>query len=91
MASYCSNSMRVPLHSSPRHLTTSSSAIAYYSRITLHSFNSAASQALVSENCGASRTDGILRFRGTAAVESAVSLYCVKDNAEITPLSCLTQ
>lgn len=37
--------MGVPLHPPPNRLTASPSAIAYYSRITLHSFNSAASQA----------------------------------------------
>lgn len=75
--------MGVPLQPPPNHLTASSSAIANYSRITLHSFNSAASQALLSENCGAPRADGSLRFSGTAAVESDVSLYCEKDNAGI--------
>lgn len=38
--------MRVPLHPSTDHLTASSSAIANYSRIALHSFNSAAGQSL---------------------------------------------
>ena len=47
MENSCCNSMGVPLPSSLNHLTASSSAIANYSRITLHSFNSAASQALL--------------------------------------------
>lgn len=91
MANFRSNSMGVPLHSSLNHLTASSSVIANYSRITLHSFNSADSQALLSENFGAPRADGSLRFRGTAAVELDVSLYFERDNAEMTSLSCLTQ
>ncbi len=90
MANFHSKSMGVPLHSSPNHLTASS-AIANYSRITLHSFNSADSQALLSENCGAPRADGSLRFSGTATVELDVSLYFERDNAEMTPLFCLTQ
>lgn len=45
MANCRGNSVGVPLHPPPSRLTASSSAIAYYSRITLHSFNSAASQA----------------------------------------------
>lgn len=72
--------MGVPLHSSPNHLTASSSAIANYSRITLHSFNSADSQALLSEYCVAPRADGSLRFSRTAAVELDVSLYCRNDS-----------
>ena len=53
------NSMGVPLHSSPNHLTASSSAIANYSRITLHSFNFTAIQALLFlGNGGAPRPDG---------------------------------
>lgn len=79
----CSNSMGVPLHSTPNHLTPFSSAIANYSRSTLHSFNSAASQALLLENCGAPRADGSLRSSGTAAVELDVSHFCEKDNAGI--------
>lgn len=80
----------VPLHPPPNHLTASSSAIANYSRITLHSFNSAASQALLfqkkNKNCGAPRADG--RFSGTAAVELDVSLYCEKKTMQkLAPLS----
>lgn len=67
--------MGVPLCSSANHLTASSSATANYSRTTLHSFNSAASQALLSENCGAPRADGSQGFSETAAVELDVSLY----------------
>lgn len=60
MADFCSNSMGVPLYSSPNHLTTSSSAIGNYSRITLHSFNSAGSQTLLSENCDAPRAGDLV-------------------------------
>lgn len=47
MANCFSSSMGVPPHPPPNHLTTSSSATANHSRITLHSFNSAATQALL--------------------------------------------
>lgn len=66
--------MGVPLRSSANRVTASSSVTADYSRTTLHSFNPAAVQALLLENCGAPRADGSQGFNGTAAVGVDVSV-----------------
>lgn len=69
--------MGMPLQLPPNHLTASSSTVATCCKITLHSFNLAASQVLLLENCDAPRADG----SGTAGVGSGVSLYC--DNSSL--------
>lgn len=82
MANCCSSSMGVPLCSSSNHLTASFSAIANYSRITLHSFNSAAGQALFCKTVVHQGLMGTWEFGGTAAVNRTRHLSVKKKPTE---------